>query len=128
MSPQDKLVLDALLKIAHESEFSPPSLDTLAKDLDSDVKRVRRLAKIAVAYGNLSEIDKSIYLSSENEQRLRRTVADMIHENGAVTVAQVRERLDSSRKYTVPFMEYLDRIRFTVRKGDKRVLYEETTA
>jgi len=34
----------------------------------------------------------------------------------------VREELGSSRKYVVPFVEYLDRVGFTKRVGDQRVL------
>ncbi|MEE9295924.1 MAG: selenocysteine-specific translation elongation factor [Phycisphaerae bacterium] len=125
ISAQDQRILDGMRAAIGESGFAPPSLDSLAGALDTDVKRLRRLAKIAVAYGELVEIDGAIYLSAENESQLRRIVADMIREGNAVTVAQVRERLDSSRKYTVPFMEYLDRIRFTVRQGDTRVLHDK---
>jgi selenocysteine-specific elongation factor len=41
-----------------------------------------------------------------------------------VTVAQIREALQSSRKYVVPFVEYLDRTGFTRRAGDLRMLVE----
>ena len=51
-------------------------------------------------------------------------MADLINECGGVTIAQVREALDSSRKYVVPFVEYLDRIGFTRRIEDRRVLIE----
>jgi len=42
-------------------------------------------------------------------------------------LAQVREAPESSRKFVVPFLEYLDRIGFTRRVGDKRVLHEAAT-
>ncbi|GAG38002.1 unnamed protein product, partial [marine sediment metagenome] len=56
------------------------------------------------------------------ERQLRERVADLIASERSVTVAQVREALDSSRKYVVPFLEHLDRIGFTKRVGDRRVL------
>jgi selenocysteine-specific elongation factor len=40
------------------------------------------------------------------------------------SVSEIRQELDSTRKYVVPFMEYLDRIGFTKRDGDRRVLCE----
>jgi len=49
-------------------------------------------------------------------------VAELVRQTGGVTVAEVREALDSSRKYVVPFMEYLDRVGYTCRVDDRRVL------
>ena len=48
----------------------------------------------------------------------------MITKQGTVTVADVREGTGSSRKYVVPFMEYLDRVGFTKREGDARRLVD----
>jgi len=63
-----------------------------------------------------------LYLHVEVEKQLRAKVADLIMRVGAVSVAQVREALESSRKFVVPFVEYLDRVGFTKRVGDQRVL------
>ena len=43
-------------------------------------------------------------------------------EKGSMTVAEFRDVVGTSRKYAVPFLDYLDRIRFTRRVGDERVL------
>ncbi len=125
MSAADERFFNGMLDAFRASAFQPPSLDQLAATLETDVKRLRRLAKVAVAFGELVEIDKTILLSAEHEAALKSSVTDLIRDGKEVTVAEMRERLNSSRKYAVPFMEYLDRIKFTVRKGDARVLCEE---
>ena len=107
--------------------FQPPSLDVLAKKLDTDKKRLRRLVTVAVSYGELAQIDASLYLAAENDVRLREIVADVVREKDGATVADIRERLNSTRKFVVPFLEYLDRSKYTVRQGDLRVLAEEPT-
>ena len=38
----------------------------------------------------------------------------------SVTVGNVATRLDSTRKYIVPFLEYMDKLGVTRRDGDKR--------
>ena len=124
MSAQDERVYGAMLAAFREGLYQPPSVDQLAQRLDTDVKRVRRLVKVAVSLGELAEIDGKIYLWADYERRMRETVAEMIRESDGATVAAVRERLQSSRKYVVPLMEYLDRIKFTQRRGDLRVLHE----
>ena len=81
-----------------------------------------RLATLAVALGELVVVAPDLYLHVEVEKQLRAKVAELIARVGAVSVAQVREALDSSRKFVVPFVEYLDRAGFTKRVGDQRVL------
>ena len=45
-----------------------------------------------------------------------------LHENGSITVADVRTMFNTSRKYSLPLLEYLDQQRVTRRVGDERVL------
>ena len=70
----------------------------------------------------LVHIGGSLYVHVDNEPKLREIVTGLIQAQGGATVAQVRESLGSSRKYVVPFLEYLDRVGVTRRKGDLRVL------
>lgn len=125
MSAQDERVFGRMLKTFEDGAFQPPSLGELAKNMDTETKRIQRLAKLAVAEGMLAEIGPGLFLSAANESKLREIVSEMITSEGGVAVAQVRGRLNSSRKYVVPFLEYLDRVRFTVRRGDLRVLHED---
>ncbi|MBC7344886.1 MAG: SelB C-terminal domain-containing protein, partial [Clostridia bacterium] len=39
-----------------------------------------------------------------------------------ISLAEVRDILGTSRKYALPFLEYLDQTKVTRRVGDKRVL------
>jgi selenocysteine-specific elongation factor len=43
-------------------------------------------------------------------------------EGGSITVAEVRDRFNTSRKYALALMEHLDAIGLTVREGDARRL------
>ena len=88
----------------------------------ADKKRWERLATLAVALGELIEVAPRMYIHAETEPLLRSKVAEVVNREGGATVSKIREELDSSRKYVVPFMEYLDRVGFTKRVGDQRVL------
>jgi selenocysteine-specific elongation factor len=46
-----------------------------------------------------------------------------IQREGSITVAQVRDQFQASRKYALALMEHLDERRVTKRVGDKRVLF-----
>ena len=46
----------------------------------------------------------------------------IIEENGKISVAEVRDKFQTSRKYALALMEYLDQQKMTRRVGDERVL------
>jgi hypothetical protein len=45
----------------------------------------------------------------------------MLNNDEKLTVASLREKLGSTRKYTLPILEETDRLRITERQGDIRV-------
>lgn len=122
LSQADEKLLAAVVEEIRAGGFQPPTLDGLSVSGQADRKRRERLATLAVAFGELIRIDGKLYLHADTEQRLRDAVARLIEEKGSVTVAEVRESLGSSRKFVVPFLEYLDRAGFTKRTGDRRIL------
>jgi len=124
LSNADEKLLDDMVRTMRRGSFQPPTLDEFAAGASADKKRIERLATLAVAMGDLVRIDGKIYLHAEAEERLRQVVADLVRRTEGATVAEIREALGSSRKFVVPFMEYLDRVGYTRRIGDRRVLAE----
>ncbi len=122
LSPADEKALAGIIHEIREGRFQPPAPVETSAGKELDRKRVERLTTLAVALGELVRIDPAIYLHADRERELRETVANLIGKSGGVMVAQIREALQSSRKFVVPFVEYLDRIGFTKRDGDARVL------
>ena len=57
-----------------------------------------------------------------DRQELVDWIKNYISEHGSVNVAQVRDAFDTSRKYALALLEYLDDQRITKRVGDERVL------
>jgi len=122
LSGADEKLLAAILNEVRAGGFQPPSLDELSAASQTDRKRLQRLVLLAVALGELVQVESKMYLHADVEAQLRAKVAELIGRAGAVTVADVRETLNSTRKYVVPFLEYLDRVGFTVRTDDRRGL------
>ncbi len=122
LSGADEKILLAIVRQLKDAGFQPPSVEALAAKASTDRKRVERLATLAVALGDLVRIDGKTYLHTDVEQTLRETVARHIQASGGITVSEIREALGSSRKFVVPLLEYLDRVGYTRRVGDQRVL------
>lgn len=122
LSGADEKILLAIVRQLQDAGFQPPSVEALAAKASTDRKRIERLATLAVALGDLVRIDSKTYLHTEVELTLRETVARQIQASGGITVSEIREALGSSRKFVVPLLEYLDRVGYTRRVGDQRVL------
>jgi selenocysteine-specific elongation factor len=125
LSSADERILASMIREIGEGGFQPPTPEATRAASQVDRKRIERLATLAVAMGELIKIDTRLYLHKDTEARLRETLADLIGKSGGATVSEARAALDSSRKFVVPIMEYLDRVGFTRRVGDKRVLAGE---
>jgi selenocysteine-specific elongation factor len=97
--------------------FDPPPRREL--ELDPGAQRVLRFL---MESGEVIEISSEVVLLRENFERMKNSVANFISKNGPATVSELRQELESSRRIMVPFLERLDRERFTRRVGDRRSL------
>ncbi len=122
MSAQDQQLLKAIIDEFNAAAFQPPAASALKCASSASKARVNKLIKIATATGELVQIAPDILLHAGRLEQLKKQMAEAITERGGLAVADVRTMIDSSRKYVVPLVEYLDRSGFTKRVGDQRVL------
>ena len=122
MSAQDQQLLKAIIEEFNTAAFQPPAVSALKCASSASKARVNKLIKIATATGELVQIAPDILLHAGRLEQLKKQMAEAITERGGLAVADVRTMIDSSRKYVVPLVEYLDRSGFTKRVGDQRVL------
>jgi selenocysteine-specific elongation factor len=118
-SPEQQAQLDVLADVLREADVSPPD----RADLEAELRISSELIDAAIADGRLVEVAAGLmYDRSTLEAIIARIRAD-IEANGPRTVAQMRDVLDASRKYTLALVTYTDEHKITRRVGDTRVLY-----
>lgn len=113
---KDKLAAEYL-----QAGFQPPEPSTFAGQAGGNAANLKDLFEVCVAEGLLVPIADGIYLHADVEADMRRRVGARLNEAQGATVAEIRDLLGTTRKYAVPFCEYLDRIGVTRREGDLRV-------
>ena len=68
------------------------------------------------------KVSEGIFFSASAYDEMVQRVTAHIKSHGKVSLAEVRDMLQTSRKYAQAFLEYLDGEKITRRVGDERVL------
>jgi selenocysteine-specific elongation factor len=103
---------DAFLAACERAPFSPPP-----PALDPEV------LGWLIDRGALVRVNDEVCFPASAYADLLAWVRATIVEQGSVTVAQLRDRFGSSRKYGLALLEHLDERKITRREGEGRVLY-----
>ena len=113
LDPAQQAQRDDLFALLESNGLNPP----FAKDLNVSPALLRSL----VDSGELVSIG-DFYLTADQVREVTARVTTFIEANGPATVAQLRDELQTSRKYAVPLCEWLDQKGITRRQGNDRVL------
>ena len=117
LSPAQQQRADSILAALAASGYSPPSLSELAVNGSGDTDLLAYL----VEQRQITRLnDQLAYPSAVYREMVERVVAALEH--GPQTVAQVRDLLQISRRYSLALLEHLDVQRVTRRNGDERTL------
>ncbi|MGE5894989.1 MAG: selenocysteine-specific translation elongation factor [bacterium] len=125
MSGVDEAAKGKIYDMIHRNLFKPPSKEEVAKALSKDVKEIGDILKILVKEGKAVRINDSIYLSKENADKLLDRLKEFFSKKQEMTVAEFRDFLDTTRKYALPYLEYLDTAKITIRVGEGRKLLKK---
>ncbi len=116
-SQQEKLSEEILQRFA-SGPLSPPTKDEI-HNLGAEYEEV---LMFLIEQGQLVELKDGVLFRDEDFKMIKSKVVEFIRKHGEATVSQLREHLNTTRKYMVPIAEKLDQLGVTQREGDKRVL------
>lgn len=109
-----------ILESLQKGTFQPPTKEELSAALKIDQKSLSDIVGILVKEGTLVKISDSIYLPSGLLHEMMSLLKGFFSKKDEITVAEFRDLLQTTRKYALPFLEYLDANKITVRTGDVR--------
>ncbi len=109
-----------ILALLEKAQFQPPTKEELSQTLSMPQKTVTDMLKLMGKEGTLMRINDSLYISSSAYQKLISLLRDFFGKKPEMTVAEFRDLLNTTRKYALPFLEYLDSNKITLRVGDVR--------
>jgi selenocysteine-specific elongation factor len=111
-----------ILETIEKSGFQPPSREELASVFQMDQKRVSDILNILAKEGSTIRISETFSLSKKVYEKMMGLLRGFFATKKEMTVADFRDLLNTTRKYALPFLEYLDSHKITIRTGDVRKL------
>ncbi len=122
--PEELKQIDRILKTLEVASFQPPSWGELCKNAGIagiNETHGQELLQYLLRTGEMVKIADDLYFGKDILDRARKEVTGVLREKGEITVGEIRDLLQTSRKYALPLLEYFDREKVTRRVGDKRL-------
>lgn len=122
VDPQEAALRARIAQALREGRYAPPSRDDLARG--TEARPFDRAWRALLDDGIIVDAGQGVFFHREAVEEMKQAVADEVRERGSVTVAALRTRLGTSRKYALTVLEYFDTIKFTRRRGDARAIID----
>jgi selenocysteine-specific elongation factor len=103
---------DAFLRSLSQNPFSLPS-ESLPE---------QELLNMLIEGRSVVQVSNNVVFAASAYDEMSRRIIEHLKSRGKITVAEVRDMFQTSRKYALSLMEHLDEQRITRRVGDERVL------
>jgi selenocysteine-specific elongation factor len=104
--------------------FSPPTFKEATEASKITPDKVKQLLQVLVNQGRLVKVKEDLYFHQAAIEQLKAALIDFLKKNREITVNQFKDLTQTSRKFTIPLLEYFDSVRTTVRVGEARRLRE----
>ena len=114
--------MDKIKKILDEQPLAPPDLKEIERQAGVPRSRLNEVLRLLEREGAVVRITTDMYFLASSVEQLRQTLRKYLTEKGEMTAASFRDLIGSSRKYTIPLLEFFDRDGLTIRIGDIRRL------
>jgi selenocysteine-specific elongation factor len=117
---RDQRLCDHIAAALRQAGFAPPSLAELAAAAGEPLPRAAAMARLLAERGVVVRLDDQIWMHRDAMEAGKQAALRLFARAPAFTTMEFRDALGVSRKFAVPLVDYLDKIRFTVRSGNTR--------
>jgi len=119
---RDAETAEQLYRAFAEVEVETPTVAAAAAKAGLTPSEGLRLVQALERHGRMVKVGEDLYYAEPVLSALIARISAAMEERGEITLAQVRDLLDTSRKYAQALLEHMDSEGFTLRVGDARRL------
>lgn len=121
LSERERASLERMVAGVEEAGLEPPTADDLAGEFELDERLLHDLLDLAVDAGRLVRVNAEIYLAPQAEAEVVATGEEVVQHGEPAPASEFKEALGVTRKYLIPYLQYLDRRGITRRTPEGRV-------
>ncbi|MGI5912137.1 MAG: selenocysteine-specific translation elongation factor [Syntrophomonadaceae bacterium] len=118
---KEQIIIDKVKMVLEEQLFTPPGRDELLAISGLMEQEFVEILSYMIDMGIIIKINQDMFFSSKAIEEGRKRLTAYFKQEKQLSLATARDIFGTSRKYTLPLIEYFDRIRYTRRVGDMRV-------
>ncbi|HHX74388.1 MAG TPA: selenocysteine-specific translation elongation factor [Firmicutes bacterium] len=120
---QEEKQLAKLTELYLAGGFKPPSVKEAAEAIRSSVVKTEDFLAYLVQTGVLVRLDEQFALHSSHFRHAKQELCRHFLSHKTLAAGEFREKLGSTRKFVLPLLETFDRLKWTRRLGEERVLW-----
>ncbi|MGH2270453.1 selenocysteine-specific translation elongation factor [Anaerohalosphaeraceae bacterium U12dextr] len=122
-SPEARL-MGQVESLFRHNLFSPPSPDELAAFLKTHVGQIEKTIKLLCDQKRLCRVEAGLYFHADAIEQAKQRIAAHVRAEGQGRLESVdfKYLIDTTRKFAIPLLDYMDKIGFTRRVGNTRYL------
>jgi selenocysteine-specific elongation factor len=117
---RDQRLCDQIAAKLQQAGWAPPSAEELAASLGEPLTRIGAMMRLLGERGILVRLDDRVWMHRDAVEAGKQTALKLFARAPMFSTMDFRDALGVSRKYAVPLVDYLDKVRFTVRSGNNR--------
>jgi len=118
---EDEKLIASIMKMIVEGRYGPPETTWIAKQLGMDQKKINSLADHLSRQGKLARIAPNMYFEASLIEQAKADIKKNFS-GKQISPSDVRQLLDTSRKYVIPLLNYFDTMGVTRRVGESRIV------
>ncbi len=118
----DRERLEAIEQLFRDMRYRPPDVDLLCEKFEIAPSEAQRLLKILLEHERLVRVEGGILFHQEAVHAARDAMIEFIRQEGRLESVKFKYLLDTSRKFAIPLLDYLDSLGITRRDGHTRYL------
>ncbi len=120
LSSIDESIKKGIMSTLKETGFQPPFRTEIARSLSTNERVIEDILRLLIKEGSIVRINDSVYLLRETYDTMIESLRKFSLNKKEITVAEFRDLIKTTRKFALPYLEYLDSNKITLRIGDRR--------
>ncbi len=122
LSAEQRRIKQKLEQVYLSARFQAPNSKDALEKTGFPEKESREIFRLLHDEGTLIRLEGEIYYHKDVLKEISRRISEYLKDYHEITIGDVKNSLQLSRKYAIPILAYLDASEITLRKGDVRIL------